>query len=295
VNRTLLCIALALALTGVAPGATLPVNPVIHAGDRLHVQVGDEDAVSQTVVVADDGTIGLPLAGEIHVAGATPDAAEAAIASALGRYIRDPHVTVSVIGEGHVTVMVLGDVVNSGSYALRPGARLSDAITAAGGMDPSIDGVYPVARIALADGTTYHISLDKLFREGDPTRDVALPDRAAVYVPGPTTFDITVLGAVDRPGTLAINDGDRLSLAIAKAGDTQASKADLTRVVVTRTEADGTTASHPVDLYQSLERGDTRFDPRLRKGDIVFVPLARQSHGNLTNAVFLIARLAIFL
>jgi len=63
---------------------------------------------------------------------------------------------------------------------------------------------------------------------------------------------------------------------------------------VTRKESTGATASHPVDLYKALEKGDSRFDPRLSKGDIVFVPLAQQSHGNLTNAIFLLSRL-IFL
>jgi protein involved in polysaccharide export with SLBB domain len=134
-----------------------------------------------------------------------------------------------------------------------------------------------------------------VLRGGDPTRDIELADRSAVYVPGPSTFDITVLGAVDHPGTVTVNEGDRLSIAIAKAGNTPSSKADLTHVMVTRTEPDGATGSHPVDLYQSLEKGDTRFDPRLRKGDVVFVPVAKQSHGNLTNAVFLLSRLLFFL
>jgi protein involved in polysaccharide export with SLBB domain len=189
--------------------------------------------------------------------------------------------------------MVLGDVVNSGEFDLRPGARLSDAITAAGGMDPSISGEYPVARIALADGTTYHISLDKLLRGGDPERDVVLGDKAAVYVPGPTTFDVAVLGAVDHPGTITLNEGDRLSMAIAKAGSTQSATGDLTRVMVTRVDPNGKSASHPVDLYQSLEKGNTLYDPVMRKGDVVYVPIAKQTHGVLINALFLLSRLII--
>jgi polysaccharide biosynthesis/export protein len=291
----LLGLALVLAFGSVAGAATPPADAILHAGDKLQIQVGGETEVSQKVVVADDGTIGLPLVGQIHVAGATPSGAGEAIAGALKRYIRDPRVVVAVVAEGHVNVQVLGDVVNSGSYALRPGARLSDAIAAAGGMEPTISGAYPVARIAFADGTSYSISLEKVLRGGDPTRDIELADRSAVYVPGPSTFDITVLGAVDHPGTVTVNEGDRLSIAIAKAGNTPSSKADLTHVMVTRTEPDGATGSHPVDLYQSLEKGDTRFDPRLRKGDVVFVPVAKQSHGNLTNAVFLLSRLLFFL
>jgi polysaccharide export outer membrane protein len=294
-RRAALTLACAMVIAAGTVTAARSADTIVHAGDQLQVQVAGDDPVSQKVVVASDGTIGLPLVGQVRVGGATVSGASDVIAAAFKRYIRQPNVTVSVLGEGHVNVLVLGDVVNSGQYALRPGARLSDAITAAGGMAPTINGEYPVARIALPDGTIEHISLDKLLRAGDPDRDVVLPDRAAVYVPGPTSFDITVLGAVDHPGTLSINDGDRLSIAVAKAGNTSSSHADLTRVMVTRTEADGTTASHPIDLYQSLEKGDPRFDPRLRKGDIVFVPIASQSHGNLTNAVFLLRRLIFFL
>jgi polysaccharide biosynthesis/export protein len=277
--------------TGGAAAAPVPAVAIVHPGDQLQVQITGENEISQTVVVADDGTIGLPLVGQVRVAGASPGNASEAIAIALKRWVRDPHVNVVVLSEGHVNVLILGDVVNSGEYSLRPGAHLSDAIAAAGGMDPSINGDYPVARIALPDGTTYHISLDKLLRGGDPARDVELPDKSAVYVPGPTTFDITVLGAVDHPGSITLNEGDRLSIAIAKAGNSANSSADLTRIVVTRKESSGKAASHPVDLYKALEKGDSRFDPRLSKGDIVFVPLAQQSHGNLTNAVFLLSRL----
>jgi len=294
--RTLvrLALACALALPAAALADTLPPGNVVHAGDQLQVQVLGENELAQKVVVAGDGTIGLPLVGQVRVAGATPSGAADAIARALGRYIRSPQVTVSVLTSGEITVRVLGDVVKSGEYALRPGARLSDAIAAAGGMDPAINGEYPVARIAYADGTTYHLSLDKLLRGGDPERDVELAQGAAIYVPGPTTFDITVLGAVDHPGTVTLNEGDRLSIAIAKAGHTQNSNGDLGRVMVTRTEADGQTASHPVDLYQSLEKGNMLYDPRLRKGDVVYVPVARQTHGVLTNAVFLLSRLLFF-
>jgi polysaccharide export outer membrane protein len=289
-----LCLALLLALGVGAAAQTTTPSAILHPGDQLHVLVVGEPELTRDVAVASDGTIGLPLAGEIRVGGATPAAAADAIAAALQKYIRSPQVTVNVASAGHINVLVLGDVVTSGEFQLRPGARLSDAITAAGGMDPSINGDYPVARIALADGTTYHISLDKLLRGGDPERDVVLGDRAAVYVPGPTTFDVSVLGAVDHPGTITLNAGDRLSIAIAKAGNTQSASGDLTRIMVTRTEANGSSASHPVDLYQSLEKGNTLYDPLLRKGDIVYVPVAKQTHGVLTNVLFLLSRL-IFL
>lgn len=288
-----LCLALMLALSASSAAQTAPPSVVLHPGDQLEISVLGEDALAQKVVIATDGSIGLPLVGEIRVGGATPAGAAGAIAIALQRYMRNPQVTVNVLTPGHITVLVLGDVVNSGQFELRPGARLSDAITAAGGMAPSISGEYPVARIALTDGTTYHISLDKLLRGGDPDRDVVLSDRLAVYVPGPTTFDVAVLGAVDNPGTITLNEGDRLSIAIAKAGNTKRATGDLTRITVTRTESNGKSASHPVDLSQSLEKGNTLYDPVMRKGDVVYVPVAKQTQGIFINVLFLLSRLIL--
>ena len=285
-----LCCLLFAAASGAFADPLAP-SSVLHAGDQLQIQVGGEPQLSQKVTIAADGTIGLPMVGQIRIAGATPADAGDAIAAALTRYIRKPQVNVAVVTRGSVHVMVLGDVVKSGEYLLDSPARLSDALAAAGGMDPTVAGPYPVARIAEPDGTTYHISLEELLRGGDPSRDVALSEGAAVYVPGPTTFQITVLGAVDHPGTVTLNAGDRLSIAIAKAGDDGASGADLNRILVTRTESDGTSASHPVDLYQSLEKGDTRFDPLMRKGDVVYVPIAKKGGSNMTNVLFLLSHL----
>jgi len=282
-----------MSIAAVVATAVLFASSILHAGDRVRVDVSGEADVSQTVTIANDGTIALPLAGPIRIGELSPEAASATIARALGRFVRDPHVAVERLSEGHLTVMVLGAVVASGTYALRPGAHLSEAIAAAGGMDPAIDGAYPVARIALADGTVYHLSLEKILRGGDPTRDIALTQAAAIYVPSPQTFAITIIGAVDRPGTLALHDGDRLSIAIAKAGDTPSTHADLSHILVTRVDASGRAVAHRVDLFAALERGDLRYDPPLEAGDVVDVPSGSTASGNLTNVLVLLTRLLI--
>ncbi len=85
-----------------------------------------------------------------------------------------------------------------------------------------------------------------------------------------------VLGAVSRPGNVEINKGDRLSMAVARAGAESASRPDLNRVFITRKDpATGQTTSYQVNLYQALEKGDQRFDPVLVQDDKVFVPEAR--------------------
>ncbi len=75
-----LCLALLLALGAGAGAQTAPPSVVVHPGDQLQIAVLGEDELAQTVVVASDGTIGLPLVGEIRVGGATPSGAAGAIA-----------------------------------------------------------------------------------------------------------------------------------------------------------------------------------------------------------------------
>jgi len=263
---------------------------LIHRGDQLSVQVYGEDSFKQLTppTVLPDGTITLPLIGRVKVENETTEAAAHQIARQLQKYIRHPAVTVGIATAGQANVLVMGDVKTPGKYALRAGGRLTDAIAAAGGLAPT-NGALPYARVSLSDGTLSHISLQKLLTDGDQTQNIALDEGSVVYVEGPLSFDVEIVGAVDRPGYIQLREGDRLATAIAKAGTSSNSYADLNHIFVTRTEVDGRTASHEVNLYQALQNGDLRYDPVLRKGDIVYVPQSRRP-GSSSGLLYLLQR-----
>ena len=75
--------ALLLAMPGTLLADSAQADMLVHAGDHLNVQITGETDLSQTVTVADDGTIGLPLVGQVRVAGVTPGGASDAIAIAF--------------------------------------------------------------------------------------------------------------------------------------------------------------------------------------------------------------------
>jgi protein involved in polysaccharide export with SLBB domain len=208
--------------------------------------------------------------------GKSADSAAAVITSALKRYMRHPVVTVAVVAAAQANVLVLGDVKTPGKYALRPGARLTDAVAAAGGF-ASVNGDLPTARVSMADGSISTVSLQALIHDGRTSENLPLSEGSIVYVEGPQTYLIEVVGAVDRPGNIELHEGDRLSMAIAKAGNSVSAASDLSHVFITRTEPGGASASHEVDMYQALRGGDLLYDPLLRKGDIVYVPQARKA------------------
>jgi len=280
-----------------APAATAPdtsttVSPVIHPGDVLTISVFDEPTLPQTAVVQADGTIQYPLAGRVYVAGMSAAEAQGVMTRALQKYLKHPKVTLAVQQQGQISVLVLGNVKNSGKFQMRSGSRISDAIAAAAGV-ATMNGEWPVARLTEGDGTMATVSLQKLIREGDATQNLPLDDNSIVYVMGAETIRVQVLGAVSRPGNVDVNEGDRLTMALARAGADAGVRPDLNRVYLTRVDpATGkTNSSYVFDVYQALQKGDQRFDPILRKDDKIYVPEARSISAGSVGLLGLLGRL----
>ena len=249
---------------------------VIHPNDQLNVQVFGDPTMSQTVTVLPSGDINYPLVGTIHVAGQTPTQASATVAKALKKYVRDPHVVVLVQAQGKADVLVLGGVQHPGKVELTSSGTFTDAVAAAGGLAAGAQ-LYSDATVTDYAGGTQKVSLEKIYTEGDLSSNVGVPDGSTIFIPAPATIDVEVSGAVDHPGEIELNQGDRLSMAIAKAGDSPTSDGDLNNIHVTRLANGGQSQSFNVDLYPELQQGNVSKDIVLQKGDVVYVP--KNKHG----------------
>jgi polysaccharide export outer membrane protein len=267
----------------------------IHPGDQLAIGVYGNTELSQTTVVQSDGTIQYPLIGRVFVGGQTAAEARDAVAAALSKYLRHPVVTLSITQQGQINVLVMGNVKNSGKYAMRNNAHVSDALAASGGV-ATLNGDYPPVRIVQPDGSVVMANLQKLLHDGDATQNVELGDNAIVYVTGAEVIRVQVLGAVSRPGNVEVNVGDRLSMALARAGVEASAKPDLNRVSLTRRDpATGKAmATYQFDMFQYLQRGDQRYDPILQKDDTIYIPEARQVSPALIGILGIFGRLLGF-
>lgn len=244
----------------------------IKAGDVLSVSVfGEPTLTDPQARVVPGGLIGLPLVGQVRVGGMTPAQAAHAIERALGKYLRAPRVTVAVETVGPVDVLVLGNVKLPGKYTLQPESRLTDAIAAAGGLGPT-DGPLPVARLASSNGKITQVSLQALLHDGDVSQNVRVENEQTVYIPSPNVINVQVLGAVDHPGDVALHEGDRLTMAIARAGNSPSMQSDLNHVAVRRVLPDGKVQNSTVNVYEVLKSGDLSKDMIMQKGDLVYVP-----------------------
>ena len=263
---------LATTCVGALPASALPSDYRIRPGDALDITVYGEPTLTQPQLkVLPGGSIVEPLVGSVPVGGLTTTQAGAAVARALAHYVRQPRVTVAVAQVGTVDVYLLGNVKLPGKYTLSPQSRIMDAIAAAGGLGTT-DGDLPDARVSV-DGDVTSVSLQKLLHEGDLSSNAHVKNDMAIYVVSPTTYNVQVFGAVDKPGDVTMHEGDRLVTAIARAGEGSQSNADLNRVVLRRTHPDGTVTSQEVNLFEIYgKNGDPSKDVALQKGDSIFVP-----------------------
>lgn len=104
----------------------------IGRGDVIAISVVGQAAISSTVAVGADGTITLPDAGVVNVAGQTVEQAQASIVRRLSSILQDPKVSVVVVTR-FIEVSLLGEVTSPGKYLLQSGDGIANAIAVAGG------------------------------------------------------------------------------------------------------------------------------------------------------------------
>jgi polysaccharide export outer membrane protein len=114
--------------------------------DVLDISVFQAPDLSKTVAVAEDGTIDLPLIGEIPAAGKTAYELQRDLNSKLGaKYLQNPEVTVLVKEFNSSRVTVSGAVKNPGVFPSK-GQTLLQYVTMAGGLDETSNSTVLVLR-----------------------------------------------------------------------------------------------------------------------------------------------------
>lgn len=102
------------------------------SGDDLRITVFGQDDLSGEYNVSGNGTISVPLVGQIEVVNLTTSESEAKITRALaGGYLRNPRVNVEVTNYRPYTI--LGEVRSPGQFPYRSGLTVIEAVAQSGG------------------------------------------------------------------------------------------------------------------------------------------------------------------
>jgi polysaccharide export outer membrane protein len=241
--------------------------------DLLDIHVFDLKELDQTVRVADDGSITVPLLGRLQVAGSTKGELESLIARLLEeRFVRNPQVTVFVREYQSKRVAVSGAVKKPDTYEMLGGKTLLEMISLAGGLDRDLGDQIIIFRQSATGGTDrIQVDLERLVYDADPALNLPVMPGDIIYVPTVEKVRIFVTGAVRTPNVFEVPRSEPVTVlrAITLAGGTT-DRASERKIQIIRTGEDGARQTIEVDL-RKVKRGKAE-DPVLQKDDLVLVP-----------------------
>ena len=187
-KRLFTTLMLAIALTCVQLTASAPAWALyqLQYGDSVSITVKDNPQYSISGPVRPDGAITVPYLGELEVAGLTPSQVEARIAQLVGRFVRNPQVTVAVGAFRNRVVTVYGEVGRTGNIELPPSGTtptLLDAIAQAGGFtDRANRTEVTVIRGNGPNAQRTVVNVEHMLKTGDLTHNMDMQDHDRIFV-----------------------------------------------------------------------------------------------------------------
>ena len=246
-----------------------PINAPIGPGDIVAVSEYHTPDFRTTARVAEDGTVALPLVGEVQVNGMDDRVAARAIESALlnSGMLLHPRVTVLITEYAGLDVSVLGEVVRPGVYPFATHHRLLDLIAAASGLAPVAGSLVTVTHRS-SGKAPYAVVLNSAVGNNTVDRNPELEPGDTVQVSRAGL--VYVVGDVMRPGGFPVDPVLRLTVVQALTlawGPTQ--NAAPTKALLIREQPGGRTVTS-LNLKRLLRGEDP--DLPIQDRDILFVP-----------------------
>lgn len=221
---------------------TLPDSKgyTLGAGDQVQIDIfniPEYSGKNGQHQVQIDGTLNLPLIGNVSVQGMALDQAKELIQEKYGEYLQIPIVNLNLLAARPLKIAIAGEVQHPGSYIISPivsqggnsksGAQLptvTKALQVAGGVTTSADiRQIKIRRLELnALEKIININLWELLQIGNLVQDISLRDGDILFVPSITEINpiestqlasanfagtntkpinIAVVGEVARPGS----------------------------------------------------------------------------------------------
>ncbi len=195
----------------------VPIGPdyILGPGDGITIDLWGGISQSLSRVIAVDGHITLPEAGDIQLAGLTLERAQAAIQNALKRQFRDVKIAISLSRLRTIRIYVVGDVQRPGAYDVNSLSSPLNVLYAAGG--PTAVGSLRMLEHYRNKQLVGKIDLYDFLLHGvrDPEDRLQAGDTLIVPAVGP---QVAVWGAVRRPAIYELKDEFSLAKLLNNAG-----------------------------------------------------------------------------
>ncbi len=272
---------------------------ILGAGDQIEITVMGYQEFTGTKMILNDGTIVLPVVGNVKAAGRSPAVLAQEMKQQLRPFLKNPVVTVGVLNTRPLLITVAGEVQRPGpiqlqSFSSTPSSSgnqpreiptVSSALVLAGGLTQNADIRQITVRRVTPTGEpmTITVNLWNAVVSENASNNALVQDGDALFVPklaagdpldrrllarstlAPKTVRVRVVGEVKRPGEVEVSPNSSISSAVAIAGG-PTDKSALKKVTFVRLLENGKVDKRTIDLSNLT---DTY---QIQDGDVVIVP-----------------------
>lgn len=241
----------------------------VGVGDKLELVVFGHDDLTRTVEVRADGSVNLPLLGDLMVAGKGVSAIADELRDRLGsEFLVDPKVGVEVKEYRSHWVTLMGEVRQPGRFPLRRNMRLLDVLAESGGPTKEAGHQVLLTSQTADDGAPHQqiIAMQELMKAGTGAANPLLHHGDVITVLERDLFYIR--GEVNRPSAYVLEAGMTLVKAIAIAGGFTP-YASRKEIQILRTGPAGAQERITINL-KAIEDGK-RDDLPLKADDVIIV------------------------
>lgn len=169
-----------------AVATTADYNYIVGAGDILNIIVWRNPELSLSVPVRPDGKISTPLVDELIAQGKTSVEIAREVEKALGKFVRDPVVTVivtSFVGPYSEQIRVVGEAAKPQALPYKQKMTLLDVMVAVGGLTDFADGNSASITRASEGAKRYSVRLNDLIKRGDISANIEMRPGDILIIP----------------------------------------------------------------------------------------------------------------
>lgn len=192
--RWFLICALGIAVFGCATGhppapsaaASSDYNYIIGPGDTVNIVVWRNPELSMSVPVRPDGKITAPLVEDLPAMGKDATTLARDIEAAIGKFIRDPVVTVIVtafVGPYAEQIRVVGEAAKPQTLPYKQKMTLLDVMIAVGGITDFADGNGTTLLRTSEGNKQYSLRVKDLIKRGDVSANVEMKPGDVLIIP----------------------------------------------------------------------------------------------------------------
>jgi protein involved in polysaccharide export with SLBB domain/predicted nucleotidyltransferase len=253
--------------------APAPSEYVLGQGDEVRIQIWGSVDYAGSHTLDRNGQISLPKIGTLNLAGVQVKDLEATLRKHVATVFNNVTLTASLGKLRGITVYVVGQAQQPGTYNLSSLSTLVNAVFASGG--PGVNGSMRGIQLKRAGQTVTTLDLYDFIAQGDKSKDARLQPGDVITIP-PAGPRMALTGATDHAAIYEVKSGQTVQDILALGGGVPA-LASTQKALVERIEPSQAAAPRQV---QNLVLNAQGLALPLKDGDVLTLLPISPAFGN---------------